>query len=359
MHGARAPLRNLLFGVLCWALCAPLVAQQLVPDAPEPPPAPGLPVQVFKGPRAQHIAPAGYPPFEVRTGGEGWVLLSIMVDTQGKPFEVAVMRSTGNKAFEDRAVQAMQRSTFVPASLDGRPVESAAVIKYVFINSRAKAGISDQEFVGASRALEKALHTSDRPAADAALERLRQTIKTLKDDVYYGLALYEYASRWGTVDEQLAGLRRAFAGEHRRQRYLTEVQWRDLLLDTLKVDIEVHDYADALSMWDLLTGAGLDRDTAARIQPIIDRIKRLRTDDEAYTVSGTILGLDWMFHLYKPHFRASIEEGSLAQVQLACERGFVYFRFDPKLAYTVQPKYGSCVIRLAGTPGTRFKLIQF
>ena len=57
-----------------------------------------------------------------------------MVDPSGKPVEITVIRSTGIKTFEQVAVKALGRSTFVPGSLDGKPIESGDEMTYFFLN---------------------------------------------------------------------------------------------------------------------------------------------------------------------------------------------------------------------------------
>ncbi len=42
-----------------------------------------------------------YPRNEVTDGREGWVVLNMMIDPKGKPYEVMVADSSGNPAFEE------------------------------------------------------------------------------------------------------------------------------------------------------------------------------------------------------------------------------------------------------------------
>jgi hypothetical protein len=78
-------------------------AQQVPPDskAEAAPPEPTS-IELFTGPHPKHIDMASFPTSEV--GNEGWVELAFMVDTTGKPFEVTVIRSTGNKTFDKLAM---------------------------------------------------------------------------------------------------------------------------------------------------------------------------------------------------------------------------------------------------------------
>lgn len=105
-------------------------------------------------------------------GYGGWVQLGFMVDPKGKPFEITIIRSTGNKTFDKVAMESIERSVFEPASVNGQPIESGYELKYVFVNN----GIGvHHEFQGAYKSLTTAIQSGDRTGADAAMARLKVT----------------------------------------------------------------------------------------------------------------------------------------------------------------------------------------
>jgi len=67
----------------------------------------------------------------------------------------------------------------------------------------------------------------------------------------------------------------------------------------------------------------------------------------------------WSLKLFKRRFRIEVAEGYISQVKLRCDKGYLYFAFDPKLRYTVDDKYGVCMMELLGAPGAKFTLFQF
>lgn len=56
-----------------------------------------------------------YPLKELREGIEGAVIVRFLVDPQGAPLQVSVVRSTGVTAFEQAAVAAVKQWRFAPA----------------------------------------------------------------------------------------------------------------------------------------------------------------------------------------------------------------------------------------------------
>jgi len=209
MCGDSSGTRLLRIGQI--ALCAfgMLVGRSALPQATiDAKPATGehAPVEVFQGPSRKHIDKPLYPFDEVRKYGEGWVKLGFMVDTAGKPIEITVLDSPGNKDFEKAAIGALRISTFVPGSLHGKPTESGTDLTYIFLEQTPALG-AEPEFTDAYKSLLKAVAAKDKAAAEAAISMLK--ITNLYEDAFFGLARYNYARIWGTDAEQLAGLRRA------------------------------------------------------------------------------------------------------------------------------------------------------
>jgi len=345
--------RSLVAWTLACSQISVAVAGQAVEQHSESVSARPIAVEAFHDPRPKTIYEPTYPLDS--DGPDGWAILSLMVDPTGKPFEAAVVSSTGNKTFDGLAVRSIERSTFVPASVNGQPIESAYEIKFTFVNrGRSVLPGASRDFNDGWKRVQAALRTGDRQAVDADMQKLQ--ITTLYEDAHYGLLQYEYASRWGNEQEQLAGLKRALANSE----VLSTEERRRVRLQSVKLYINTHDFVEGLRRWDqLLKEGGVDQQSVAQMEPVIAHLKELRTNDAAYDVAGLVSETGgWSLHLFKRHFQAVIETGSISDVKLKCAKGFVRFTFDPKLEYTVPERFGECTIELLGTPGTRFKLEQ-
>jgi TonB family protein len=308
-----------------------------------------LPPLLMKGPALN------YPTEEIRQSGEGWVQVDMMVDHSGKPFEVTVEASSGDKVFEKEAVRAVEGATYQPGMLNGQPIESAAKIKIVFILNEPSTG-AREEFVHQYMKLEKAVAAKDRAAADGALKGLE--VRNLYEDAYFGLATYLYGRQWGDEAQQLAGLRRAIAYE-KKAHYLTTVQFQSALVQCLALEVKLKHFGEAQRLWTSLLLSGIDAATIAKIKPTMQQLDHIRTADGAYDVSGSMPDGTWGLELYKRNFRFKVSEGHISYVKLRCSKGFVRFVFDPNIDYKVDPQYGVCWLGLDGGPGTQFILTQF
>ena len=211
-------------------------------------------------------------------------------------------------------------------------------------------------FVREYKPLMSAINSADRAAADAALGKLK--IGNLYEDAYFGLATYNYATKWGDESQQLEGLRRAIA-EESVAHYLPKDLFQSALIARMKLELNAHEYAEVMTTWKRLEKSGVDKDTESRVLPVIDKLQKLRSDDSAYEVTGRMPAGSWFLHLFKRHFQAVVSEGFISQVKLRCDKRYVYFTFDPKLQYEVASADGKCSVELEGAPGTKFKLVQF
>ena len=324
-----------------------------IPDGSAP--AQQIPTEVLVAPRLFKPLQIEYPLKEIRQFGEGWVNLGLMVDPTGKPFEVTVTSSSGNKVFEKQAIEAVERAAFTPGLLNGQPIESATEFKVVFVFSEPMTG-ARAEFVDRYHTLQKAIKAKDRGAADAALKHLE--VNNLYEDAFFGLVTYEYALEWGDEAQQLAGLQRAIAHE-KGAHYLGKREFQSVQLESLVLDVKLRHYAEAMAAWSSLLRSGIDSATIEKLLPMIHQVDHIRLLDQTYDVPGSMPDGTWQLELFEPNFRISVSQGHLSQVKLRCAKGFVRFAFDPTLEYKVATKYGNCAMELDGDPGTAFILTQF
>jgi TonB family protein len=265
---------RLLFGALAGAVSVLISASTLAQAPPESKseatPPERTAIELFKAPHPKRIDMERFPLSE--TGNEGWVELAFMVDTSGKPFEVTVVRSTGNPTFEKIAMKSMEHSTFEPGKLNGAPVESGFEMKYLFADERMRQSPgANPAFIKSYKALIAALDSGERATAAEAMQKLK--ITNLYEDAYFGMATYHYASKYGDERQQLEGLRRAIARED-YARYLPRDLFRFALINCMQLEVKDHQYAEALATWKRLQKAGIDKDSAARIREAVAKLER-------------------------------------------------------------------------------------
>jgi TonB family protein len=71
------------------------------------------------------------PGFPTGTRQDSSVVLSLIVDTQGKPQEIKVSQS-GGKGFDEEAVNTVQKWRFKPGTCDGKPMPTEVRVEVGF-----------------------------------------------------------------------------------------------------------------------------------------------------------------------------------------------------------------------------------
>ena len=108
---------------------SPPIAEEIsvVPPIPDTTPLQGARLEYASAP------PPTYPVAEARRRIEGEVLLQVLVGVDGKPIEVTVQRSSGNRALDDAARKQVLRAwSFKPAMRDGVVVQAVGLVPVKF-----------------------------------------------------------------------------------------------------------------------------------------------------------------------------------------------------------------------------------
>ncbi len=128
--------KNITIAVLFF-LCGALFAQdsQLAYKDDQDPPEN---IQVDKMPVPISSAAPAYPELLRKAGIEGMVWLKLIVDQNGNPMKVSVVRSESNAKdgnafpFEQAAINAVYSWKFSPAVLNGKPVKVWVTVPFKF-----------------------------------------------------------------------------------------------------------------------------------------------------------------------------------------------------------------------------------
>ena len=114
------------------SLLADPIVEQAVTASAEPSIEPSGPVSGVRLEYANAPSPP-YPIDALRAGLEGVVMLQILVDTDGRPLEVSIHKSSGHRMLDEAARRfVLKRWTFTPAMKDGRAVQAIGIVPIDF-----------------------------------------------------------------------------------------------------------------------------------------------------------------------------------------------------------------------------------
>lgn len=313
-------------------------------------------VEVFQGARILST-PRGnmYPATERRIGKEGWVELNLMIDPHGKPYEVAVVDSIGGPAFEKAAIDLLKQMSFAPARRGATPTDSSFQFAVSFSLDGPARG-ARFEFVSLYKKFMEAVDAGDQARADQELSRF--DAQNLYEEAYRNYGKYFYDLKWGTEAQQLRDLRGAVRHATTGDFYLPKNAFVAALAWKFVLEVRANDCGKALFTWKLLERFA-SKDMRKQLQPTVDQVKRLRDSDTVLPMSAQIdRGTTWQGVLFRNRFNITVMQGAISEIKLRCEKGYVFFKYDPRVQYSVSSKVGTCAIDVVGNPGTTFELIQ-
>ena len=100
------------------------------PEPPAPPAKPREPVRTAAVVDARACEKPTYPSASLRANETGVVLLSFLIDVDGKVLESRVDRSSGHRRLDEAARSGLGLCKFKPATLDGKPERTWSRIEY-------------------------------------------------------------------------------------------------------------------------------------------------------------------------------------------------------------------------------------
>jgi protein TonB len=293
-----------------------------------------------------------YPDIERNLGSEAWVLVNMMVDSEGNPYEVSVVDSMSNPAFDSAAIKVVSGYKFEPARVNGTPVDSVVNMPVKFMIKDHQAGASI-EFLHDYRRVTKAIESADESAASTALESLKP--KTLYEGAYYSLANYFFLQKWGDRGQQLQALQRAlrFGSE---KGFLTKDTYYKALASKFSLELQQMDFAEALSTYRALSK---EQQQDPRIKDAATEVELLRNDQRKFSVAGIIPERHtWCYWLLKRGFSIEVTEGKAHEIKLRCRAKYVAMPYRQGVKITIPKSYGDCNLELTGDPDSKFVLTQ-
>jgi hypothetical protein len=293
-------------------------------------------------------------PRSVPTDQQFWVLVTLMVDRNGKAYEAAAVDSNAPEALEKSAVKNLDSAEFRPATFDNRPVDSIHRMNYSFMmnaSGSVAAGFND-----AYNSISSAIARGDRPLADELLAATKA--HTLNEDASRNMLLYKYHQRWGTPAQQLADLRRASGIRDPNPAMSLQVIGK-ALRPRLELEIQLNDFGGALITWDIVERSKQAPAAAPSFKAAIDDINLRRTDDRSHTIPGEVDHRgSWFVYLLKRKFAIGVSNGKASRLKLRCERGFSAHKFEAGKLYETDENAGPCQLQVIGKPGTVLELQQ-
>ena len=87
---------------------------------------------LFSPPQFLFRAVPEYPERSKENGSTGTVILLATIDASGRPARIVVAKSSGHTELDEAGSEALRKSTYLPASIRGKPITSVIKVTYEF-----------------------------------------------------------------------------------------------------------------------------------------------------------------------------------------------------------------------------------
>jgi TonB family protein len=315
---------------------------------------------------ASRVDPASRPTFPrsaVHRREEGWVVLSYVVDVDGRVSEVVLEDSSGIASFERAAVGWVEDLRFRPATIDGEPVAQAFNRHGLTFDLE---GFGD----GVSRPV-RAIYRDRRDALAAGdLDAVAEALARADDRD--GLNLYETA--WIAVLRGLYCRERGDA-ECSRDAFDAALTFgrRTVEAKMLRTtaDLLLQEQLDAARFRAALRTAAIRDDIAGERAPHIEalrtRLEALEAGETPFDVAGVLRsrGADargrgiWGFRPLRRMPALVAVDGRLDTLEIRCEAHQSRIVPEPGRAWRIPAEWGDCTLYWFGDPGTRLLLREY
>ncbi|MFM9862829.1 MAG: TonB family protein [Micropepsaceae bacterium] len=304
-------------------------------------------------------AEAEYPYQAERDWGEGWVLAEFGVTADGRVRDLTVVDAVGAKEFVTATVTALNARRFKPALRNGKPVEQHlhnTWIKYYFEDTPH--GVTHKEF---PERFETARNRIKSNRFEEAIEQVELMLKVWRLN-RYEIAMSSYLlaiayAKTGDWENARANIEHAL-GENGR--YLNASMQPEAMELLVKARAQASDLAGAYCAFHRASP-----DKRAALAPLKAEIETRLLSDDPLVSNGKLIkhpladqpGM-WRRQLVRQKFSFANVSGEVKSFRLSCIAAGIEHAVDPEMQWTVPEKAGTCVIRVFGTPGATFKLVE-
>ena len=296
-----------------------------------------------------------YPRDKQITREIGWTIVNYMVDPSGNTYDVTVRSSSGERSLDRAAIKAAEKYRYKPASVNGVPVDSSAATKITFdLRGKKEEGVT-KKFGRHLEGFLKSYSEDDQKGSESRLKKMRIGLAHSHYQLEaLAFAEAQYQHKWGSKEQALTEYKRT-----KWQKFLPD-SWRRVVdLNIYRLQFNLRKFLDARETYRTLDEAVGEEDKVDLLR-FEQEINRLETSGKPFRVPGEINSYnEWSHSPLRPIFSFTNIEGRLGEVRLHCDAKYVGFGFiEPKKHYRIDPSHGSCNIKISGTEGTTFDLIE-
>lgn len=302
--------------------------------------------------------PPRYPRNVALKGGEGWVILSYVVNEDGSVASPIVEESSGQSGFERAALKAIKDWQYSPATKDGKPIKQCKNSVMFSFNMSEATEAASKSFVRSYRKINAVLEDGNLSEANILIEKLADKGRWNRyEEAYFNLLKARYFVLTKELKEELEAHKGIIW--HGKDIVKSEL-YASALVNAINLQAQLQEYKGALNNYKaLMEMEGLEAYKTA-VQPIVDGINTLISDKDKMLVIAAEVKQDdvWTHALVRPSFSIAEVKGNLHTLEVRCDNQFSQFKFAENMQWNIPKSWGECNVVVFGEPNSSFKLIE-
>jgi TonB family protein len=309
--------------------------------------------------KAIERVPPKYPTLAARSGNEGWVQISFVVDENGAVVDPIVEDSSGIRGFEKASLRAIKQWQYSPAIRDGEKIEQCrnSVQLDFRLDKSTKGG--RKRFVREYRKATEALKTNDIVLADQLITKMgEEKIWNSYEDAWFWMLKSKVAKAQGKINVQLNSIKRVvFSGNS--SKHIGEVAFLNLLRQKFVLEIQASLFSDALNTFTQIEQQPNSDKVVSFLEQYAIQARQILKDEDYIVVQGKIdSDGDWWHSLSRNRFSFSDITGTLDSVELRCANKREKYTVAENTEWKIPESWGRCRIMVVGDNQPNFNLVE-
>lgn len=314
------------------------------------------PIQtVIDAKKSKHSNP-DYPESEQRSGKEGWVQLSYIIEKDGTVSNPIIQDSSGAKSFEKSAIRAVKEWEFSPATLDGESIQQCRnkVMFQFTMHNTAKGGT--RRFRSKYNEINDLIDEGNLTAARTKLDELKSKPQwNLYEDTFFWYLKSQYHLVSNEEDLQLKSLLKI---TNTGKTYLPSSTYESVLKSIFVLYLRKNHLTDALDTFEALQENYPDSETITLLAPYAAQAKNILNSDQPLNIEGKIDDSYYSHQLNKSSFSFANVKGDLYNMDIRCNNQRSTYSAEEGKTWNIPKQWGRCSIFVYGNAGTTFNLIE-
>jgi len=312
--------------------------------------------EVKRGKPISRVQPK-YPINAARRGQEGWVVMSFVVDTQGKVNSTIVEDSSNGKVFNKAAKKAIEQWVYQPTTINGKAVEQCKnTVRFDFMLNTEKQA-ARKKFARSYKKVTKLITEKKFDEAQKKIEELKSKgAWNLYEDAWINsLSAFLY-SETGEESKELAVLTSLSRSD---KSYFDDDKNLNNLLRLFSLNIDHKLYVEALKVAKKVKKLDKAKKVYFKLEKMVGQLEKFIDSGGDYVVKGNISSKGvWSYGLARNSFGFIGQTSNLRKLDIRCDNKHSVYSIAKDSVWTIPNSWGECRVFVYGDNNSTVSLVE-